>query len=154
MISTTVFAQEDWTPPIGPGYDDNPPQSDKDLIEEIRQFISEGSYIWALSGCEAMFKYFPDTEYKDEIDLIKMVCELKMDKYTDKLEEVEDFLDRDLTLEIEKKALIIYLDLITDMKIPYNKYQWSSYVNEFFNNDESRIQEKRDDIRKRLAELL
>lgn len=154
FITALSFPQEDWTPPIGPDYESNPPENDEDLMGEIRQYITEGSYVWALSGCEAMGEYFPETEYKDEVELIEIVCELKMDKYEGKLDEMEDYLDRDLTPELEKRTLIIYLDLLTDMMIPYDNYRWSSYVNQYFEGDESRIQEKIDGIRERLAELL
>lgn len=154
ILITLSFSESDWSPPIGPGYDEDPPESDEELMDDIAQYITEGSFTWALDGCKAMYDYFPDSEYIDEVDLIRIVCELKMDKYEGKLGEIEDYLDRDLTAELEKRTLIIYLDLITDMQIPYDNYSWSSYVNQYFDYDDGKIQDKKDEIRERLAELL
>ncbi|MCP4229508.1 MAG: hypothetical protein GY771_05110, partial [bacterium] len=127
---------EDWEPPIGPDYADNPPASEQQNLKDVRKYYNESSYAWAASAANYYVEHYPKGISRPEVEYILAKCMLQTQEYEGVLDKLEFIMKKYPRSSYAIDAADIYVDLFSEMNQPYYYWDWSTYLYEYLGVDD------------------
>jgi len=119
-------------PLIGPDYESNPPASAYALLQDVRNYYDEGSFVWSLAACEEFDRRYPGDKNRPEVDLVAIRCMLRLGYYQDAINGLDDYLDMKMVKGTDwaAEAIDLYLNLYTSGSEAYYYYDLMYYIYE------------------------